>query len=400
MRRRNQIAVAASITWVLYICGSFAVAYLLGLVPWEINHARAIILYETNHAPEAERALITANRLLIPSRLYNLPRRLTLNRLGKTEIELGEYAEAEQAYRQLLAIVDKKHASESSRTARALIGLAQACRHQGKPAEAESLYLRAVSIRQKIYGSDSTQYASALQGLGRTYVMESKLSQGDRALTQAVAIFEKQKPNSTSLGYALEDLADCRFQQKRYREAEALCRQSLSIERITKADPLDEAVTIHRLALIYTAEKRYDDAARFYQQALAAETRICGEDSIRVANIQVEFAGNYRKQKKYRESEALLRQAAYVYSRLAPDSMLYGCTLFCLGTDCYKQKKYADAAVALERALAVYATSHDNHPLYRNSILEGLAKCYDKLGRPSDADKYRKQLSAFRQSKK
>ena len=74
------------------------------------------------------------------------------------------------------------------------------------------------------------------------------------------------------------------------------------IERRAKASELDIAITRHRLALIYTDEKRYDEATRLYKQALAIEEKACGSESVRVTRIRTELARNLMKQKKYTEA--------------------------------------------------------------------------------------------------
>ncbi|HET6456035.1 MAG TPA: tetratricopeptide repeat protein, partial [Armatimonadota bacterium] len=353
MRRRNQIALAASVTWVLYLCGSFCIAYVLSLGPSTFCGLAGSVLYEKGRYREAERIMLRADKTLMPSRLYDFPRSLALSRLGRTQLKLGKYAEAENTYRRLLAIVDGKPGKEGWRAAHALMGLAQACRYQGKLAEAESLYLRAVSARQRIHGTDSTWAAGALQGLGVTYLHERKLDQADHVLGQAVAIFEKRKPNSESLSVALEDLSDCRIQQKKYKEAEELCKRSLTIEQDVKASSLDVAISNHRLALIYTAEKRYAEATSLYKQALAAEEKAYGSESDKVARLLAELGRNLIKQKKYEEAEVPLRQAAGIYRKRSPDSAELWRTLYDLSVDCYLQNDYAGAADALRGTLDV-----------------------------------------------
>jgi tetratricopeptide (TPR) repeat protein len=357
MRRRNQIAVAALVTLLLYACYSLFIAYALGLFSWEVSFARGLILYKANHLPQAEQAFRDANRLLIPSRVYDLPRILTLRRIGHICYEQGKYADAEASYRQMLAILDRKPHREDRMITSALLSLASACYRQEKLAEAERLYGRAIPI------------------------------------------VEKRRMNSTTLAFALEGRSDCRFEQKRYKEAEALCKRSLMIERRAKASELDIAITRHRLALIYTDEKRYDEATPIYKEVLAVEEKAYGHESEKVARLKRELGRNYMKQKKYKEAEVLLRQSALTYAKRSPDGVGLWRTLYYLSVVCYLDKDYAGSADALKKALAMNGEFKIN-PRYNIMILEGLVKCSEKLGKSSDAEKYRKQLAALRQSKK
>lgn len=358
MRRRKQIAVAALVTWVLYISWSLCIALVIGLLPFEISRIRGLILYEAHHLPQAEQAFRDANRLLIPSRVYDWPRILGLQRIGHICYEQGKYADAETSYRQMLAILDRKPHREDRMIISALLSLGSACHRQGKLTEAERQYCRAIPI------------------------------------------LEKRRTNSTTLAFALEGLSDCRFEQKRYKVAEDLCRRSLSIERATGAKPLDMAITKHRLALIYTAEKRYGEATPLYKQALAIERKAYGPCSDKVARIERELGRNLIKQKKYKEAEVLFEQTVAAYAKSAPDSEKLVLALYGLGASYYQQDKYAAAIDSLQRALAVYGRCRAESAFYHEKILEALVRCYAESARPGDAEKYRKQLSALRQSKK
>jgi hypothetical protein len=75
---------------------------------------------------------------------------ITVGRLASILVRRREFAEAETAYREVLAITRKVYSSDNRRVATALSDLARALREQGKSAEAEAAEREAGILRDTV----------------------------------------------------------------------------------------------------------------------------------------------------------------------------------------------------------------------------------------------------------
>jgi len=116
---------------------------------------------------------------------------ITLYNLALAYAALGKYAEAEQHYREALAIQEKLYGSGDRKLLRSINNLAIVNMRQGKYAEAEALYKRAQAILIKELGEAHAEVGFNLDNLGLIYA-----DQGRYAEAEAMVTGPKPKPSS------------------------------------------------------------------------------------------------------------------------------------------------------------------------------------------------------------
>lgn len=165
-----------------------------------------------------------------------------LNELGVTGKYSGAHAEAEAAYAEALAILERMHDSDHAAIATLYHNLGGIAHARGDFARAEPFARRAVSIRERLLGSDHRDVAA------------------DRA---ALA------PILAGLG--------------RSDEAEHILRQVLRVY-LDDGDDYETAITLHNLGAIAFSRRSHDSALRHFADALALKERILGPNHPELAS--------------------------------------------------------------------------------------------------------------------
>ena len=184
-----------------------------------------------------------------------------LMNLGATKASLGEFAEAEQLYRQGIENVERWYGKDhpdvitaSSILARVLISqgktagaeaillqtlnlqkaiygpvhervefptsaLGELAMMTGRPKIAEMYFEQSVHICQSIYGSSHLKTAGAKSNLGAAYLLEGRNSLAETVLRQAVETYEALPYDTNYTGLTRGRLGHALFELKRYKEA-------------------------------------------------------------------------------------------------------------------------------------------------------------------------------------
>ena len=85
-------------------------------------------------------------------------------------------------------------------------------------------------------------------------------------------------------------------------------------EEIGPEDPR-LALSLNNLALVYYAQRRYDEAEPLYQRAITITERALGPDDPNLAASLGNLAELYRKQERYVEAEPLYREALGIWQQ-------------------------------------------------------------------------------------
>ena len=103
---------------------------------------------------------------------------------------------------------------------------------------------------------------------------EGRYGDAERLLVGALKRAERSAPESTDLAVALGKLADLYRAQARYEEAEPLYRRAIAIEEMRHGSQHSRmARVLNNLALVYRAQGLYTQAEPLCQRALAIAER-------------------------------------------------------------------------------------------------------------------------------
>lgn len=196
---------------------------------------------------------------------------VTLNWLGTSLHQAGQYAAAEPLLRLNLEINEKTLGKDQVTTATSLNNLAELYKSQGNYAEAEQLYKRALEIKEKSPIKDHPTTARSLNNLAALYYEQGKYAEAEPLYKRALEIFEKSSgEENPNLAISLNNLAKLYYSQGKYAEAEPLYKRALTIiEKALGAEPPKVAKVLENYALLLRTMKRDEEAARLEARARA-----------------------------------------------------------------------------------------------------------------------------------
>ncbi len=186
------------------------------------------------------------------------------------------FEEAEELYKRAMAIFEEGGELENPGLLANLD--IQTAFHEihGRLNEAESHCKRALNIREKYLGSEHPYLAGNIHYLGKLLTAGEKYSEAESCCRRELEIREKAHgPDDFEVTACLDNLGMICTQQSKYNEAEPFLRKSLSIrERTVGAGHPDNVYTMERLAEIFEALGRLDDARAYTERAQTLRVKL------------------------------------------------------------------------------------------------------------------------------
>jgi len=234
-----------------------------------------------------------------------------LNALGKLQLILGHYGEAQQHLEHALEIREKTLGPEHPDVAQSLNNLALLYYYQGKYAAAEPLFQRALKINEKALGQEHPHVATGLNNLASLCQTQGKYAKAELLYQRSLKIREKAlEPDHPHVATSLNNLASLYRYQGKLTEAEPLYQRALKItEQVLGPDHPDVAQSLNNMAELYWAQGKYTEAEPLHQRSLMIREKALGPDHPDVAQSLNNLAALYVDQGKYIEAEPLYQRA-------------------------------------------------------------------------------------------
>ncbi|MGA0040359.1 MAG: tetratricopeptide repeat protein [Pirellulales bacterium] len=201
---------------------------------------------------QAEDVLQQATRVLMKN----------MRQSGRALEDQQKYDQAEQLFREALAISEKSYGPDHRETATCLDNLATCLRKQGRYVDAVTSCSRSLAIREAILGRKHAHTATSYCNLGYLYRTLGRYDEAQTLLAQSLAIREQSLgKDHPYVAESLDRLAGLCRDLGRYEEAAHFCERALRIRREALGDdhPLT-AASLNNLAL--SREERIGDAVR------------------------------------------------------------------------------------------------------------------------------------------
>ena len=231
-----------------------------------------------------------------------------------------------------------------------------------------------------------------LAGIGAFYSRVNKLEEALEVYRAAFAkVIGQETPIEVSLSESISILLR---RQKKYEEAEAMCRQTLKLgQQLLGKEHNSTLFIANELAYILHEQERYEEAEALHQQTLRSRQRVLGKehgDTLQSAN---NLAVTLRGQAKYEEAEALHRQTLESRQRILGkehrDTLLSAHNLAATLID---QAKYEEAEAlyrqTLESRQRILGKEHGDTLLSAHNLAATL----------SDQAKYEEAEALYRQT--
>jgi len=154
--------------------------------------------------------------------------------------------------------------------------------------DAERSYRRALAAAEQSRGKNSVEYAVILGSLGSLYIEMGQTSRGETLLRASIAAQETlETPNEARLAVARNCLAEALLATGRYNEPERLLTAALAVLEKRPDSWKERGIILNNLGLVGLYQKRYGEAQRLFERALATLEAVVAPDNpmlVRVLN--------------------------------------------------------------------------------------------------------------------
>ena len=341
-----------------------------------------------------------------------------LHGVGLMRYRLGEMKEAEQAYRDAVAICTQLVAEFPTsvdyrrKLAQSQYNFGMLLRDTGRLPEAEKAYSVALAIRKELAAEFPTNaefrlnLAQCNNNLGRLFMIKSQHREAVAAFTDVVAAYKQlveEFPDRPvyrhelagmygNLGNVLSFVKRSEEAEQAYNAAHAL-RKQLAYEFPTNSKYRHGLASSHNtLGILYRTTKRYPEAESAFAEALPIYKQLVDDFPTRpefrreLARCYNSFANLLYVTDKLKEAETAFGDAAAIQRKLAADypnqpnlrNNLAG-TLGNLGVLCNKRRDFAAAKAYLAEARSHHEAALKANPrqpyyrqYYRNNLITGV----------------------------
>ena len=275
----------------------------------------------------------------------------------------------------------------------ALQGLANFYREQGKISVAEPLMRRAVAIDKAVQENHpTTAYHSVL--LAIILSNQGKWTEAEPFLRQAIDIYEHfGLSNSRFLAEALIVLAQGYRQRGKPKPADSLLRWALQVVENAEAItiPQDQAVDAGLVLRIIgdnlLDQKRFDEAERTYQRALATLEARYGKESRELSSVLCSLGSIHAHCGDFDQARTAYERAIPLLERERhPDDPALEAVLSDLAIVCHHSEQYEDAERLLRRAFHLSESRRGLLDPYTAEVVLNLSVALSVLGRQAEAE--------------
>jgi tetratricopeptide (TPR) repeat protein len=165
-------------------------------------------------------------------------------------------------------------------------------------------------------------------------------------------------------------------------EAEdALTRALQLADTPNPPDPINRAMALNGLGIVYKDTQRFDQAGQHYRQALTLLKQTLGPDDPELAPLYHNLAGLAHVQDRFTDGEPFARRALELRAtREGLETTGSAGDLAVLGALLLGQHRYAEAETVLERSLAIWQGRYGHHHYEVAVVKHNLAALYQTRG--------------------
>ncbi|CZR57736.1 uncharacterized protein PAC_07625 [Phialocephala subalpina] len=284
---------------------------------------------------------------------------LNMQNLGSVMLDKGNYAKAEAVLRETITISSKILGTSHVCTLRVVRTLAISLRKQMRSKEAHFLLQDTMKLRSLIKtdgdeSDDDEERANALDILAQIGCDLKRYKEAEEIYLQSLSIrtriygpkHEETLENMLSLGEVHRDL-------KKFDSALDIFQEILEIRTRTLGPTHKRTLdTEFALGLVFTDQERHEDAERIHRKVLKLSKNTVGARHVDTISTMYRLGVDLRNLKRYQESEKMLRRALLLSSQnVGPREELTIEIMHGLGKTLFYLQKVGKAKEILERTL-------------------------------------------------
>ena len=170
--------------------------------------------------------------------------------------------------------------------------------------EAQVLLEQALALATK--ADDTQARADILEELASVRRDSRQYAEASKLYDEALLILERDDPESPSLAYLLDNIADLMLKQNRLTEAETrLLRAKRIYDRVAGADQPIGANVLQHLGMLYRDQKRWNEANAAFKRSIEMQEKAMSPEAPVLAQTLVEYAQLCRLQNRTQEAAGL-----------------------------------------------------------------------------------------------
>jgi len=302
-----------------------------------------------------------------------------LRAMARVYMAYGKYAKAQPLVEQALALARAENDGDPE-FGSCLIDLSFLYKLQGRLADAEEMCQKGLKIQQKIYFENHPYIAVTLQILSSIYEQQGDYQKAISTLNRAIAIMQEScQPKDPLLAPFYVAAGDLQTEQGNFTQAEDYYQRAMVLMDENRGPhSLYRAVTLGKIAWLYTLQKRYDEAEKIITETvLPTQEKVYGKEHPLLLPTWLTIAKVRQSQQQYSQAEALLRKAlAATEKQYGSEHPLTGKVLGTLGEVYIAQDNFTAAESICQRAAQVLENSLGPHNDYTAMAINNLARIY------------------------
>jgi tetratricopeptide (TPR) repeat protein len=303
------------------------------------------------------------------SELSETGRTSLLDRIGRCQTTLGQYAAAEATHRRVLALRRKNLGDEDTSTLISMNEVALALDDQGRSVEAEAIHRQTLALMEKVLGKEHPKTLTSMNNLAQVLNRQGKYEEAQTMHRQTLALREKilgkEHPDTLS---SMNNLAEVLNRQGKYEEAEIMHRKELALcENVLGKEHPETLTSMNNLAVVVPRQGKYEEAETMHRQTLALREKVLGKEHPETLSSMNNLAVVLDRQGKYEEAETMHRQTVALMEKVLgkehPDTLV---SVYNLAYLLAEQGLYMEATTLYQRACEGFnVVLADNHPTAR-----------------------------------
>ncbi len=316
-----------------------------------------------------------------------------LNERGLAAAFHQQHAEAEELYRESIAIWRQLGPQYEPHLATTTSNLAQSLCALGQRREAEKLFQESVALFRRSMGLQDSRTLSTINLLAAVKVMLGNNDAAEALFMEILPVERQIFPHDVILGRTLEGLASVKLAETKYDEALSLAEEGLSI--VTKASPEDSvetALAYANVGEIHRAAGRPARALPLYRKARAIYEKQLGPMNVRVGALLGQEGLIMLSDGKLGLAEKNLVRSLKVVTESCPDCILERIVAETnLAILRLRQKNYGEADRLFSDALAREERYYSSPGLDVAATMRALAVVKEKQHRFDDAERLQRR---------
>ncbi|HRI05154.1 MAG TPA: serine/threonine-protein kinase [Pyrinomonadaceae bacterium] len=275
-------------------------------------------------------------------------------------------AKISDALDEALKNIDTDLANEPEIQAELLFTLGQTYLGQGQSDKAEKLLRQAIEKFNLVFGEGNLRAMQTSVILGDTLYIAGKLDEADIFYTNAINYFRPKVVEDTSqnkwLAIALNDLGNVYGNRGKFKESQALVRESVEIaENITGRDRYVLPVVKSNLGTHLGQTGDFQEALKYFNNALEDMRAAGNEQTLEGGSTYYNIGRMYTALDDYKTAEYNYEKAREILTNSGGEEHFY--TLqnnLHTATNYYKQERYGEAKALIERTLKIQDKIYPN----------------------------------------